>query len=206
MNRVRILRSRPSTGARALAREMGVRMIRLRGSRFAPRERDRVINWGGTAAPWDEGMGVYVNSPSRVELAVDKMLALSILTDAGVPTLEWTTDREEALQWASEDHGVVCRTMLRASSGRGIVLVPPGSRSSGHWDGGLVQAPLYTKYFKGLHEYRIHVVGGSIIDRAQKRRRRDAPEVVTGGCSAGRTSPRWILWTTQHSARCRPSA
>jgi glutathione synthase/RimK-type ligase-like ATP-grasp enzyme len=32
---------------------------------------------------------------------------------------------------------------------------------------------LYTRYFKGRDEYRIHVAGGEVIDRQQKRRRLD---------------------------------
>lgn len=64
------------------------------------------------------------------------------------------------------DSKVVCRTLLRASEGRGIVV----ARSAEE----LVAAPLYVKFWPKETEYRVHVFNGEVIDVAQKRLRNGA--------------------------------
>lgn len=63
---------------------------------------------------------------------------------------------------------VVCRTLLRGHSGRGIVIADDVSE--------LVQAPLYTQYIKKQSEYRVHVFFGEVIDIQKKMRRSDTPD------------------------------
>jgi glutathione synthase/RimK-type ligase-like ATP-grasp enzyme len=36
----------------------------------------------------------------------------------------------------------------------------------------LVEAPLYTRYFKKKREYRVHVLNGSVLDVQEKRKRK----------------------------------
>ena len=70
------------------------------------------------------------------------------------------------------DFPVVCRTVLAGHSGAGIVIA--GSRDE------LVPAPLYTKYIKKQHEYRIHVGklpnGETSIISIQRKARREGFE------------------------------
>lgn len=160
--------TRASGSARALAREMGVKCNSLVRTRFRPRDGDVIINWGCSQSHLPDGPAVWLNPPEAVQVAANKLLALQSLTEAGVPTLEFTTNRDEALRWAQESD-VVGRQMLRASSGRGIVWIPQGVDN-------VPPCPLYTRYFKGFDEYRVHVIGPDVFDVQQKRRRRDFDE------------------------------
>jgi glutathione synthase/RimK-type ligase-like ATP-grasp enzyme len=113
---------------------------------------------------------VWLNPPEAVQEAANKLLTLQALTEAEVPTLEYTTHYDEMLHWLNNGEKVIARTMLRASSGRGIEVLHQDD------DFALV-APLYTRYFKGYDEYRVHVFGLSVFDVQQKRRRQDFDEV-----------------------------
>jgi glutathione synthase/RimK-type ligase-like ATP-grasp enzyme len=95
----------------------------------------------------------------------DKLTQFRRFHEAGVTAPDFTTDIAAARQWCGEGHAVVCRTLLRGSEGRGIVVAEEA--------GGLVQAPLYTKYVKKKREYRVHVFNGQVIDVQEKRKRRD---------------------------------
>ncbi len=67
----------------------------------------------------------------------------------------------------ANEGGILCRTLTRASGGRGITLARRLSE--------LVEAPLYTEYVKKADEYRVHIFGGEVIDIQQKRKRREIP-------------------------------
>lgn len=84
--------------------------------------------------------------------------------NAGVPCPEFTTDIEEARRWAGEGSIIMCRKLVMSHSGQGIVIAETPEQ--------IVRAPLYTKYMKKKHEYRVHVVNGEVIDVQQKRKRR----------------------------------
>jgi glutathione synthase/RimK-type ligase-like ATP-grasp enzyme len=92
----------------------------------------------------------------------DKLTQLNKFKENDVATLEFTTDRAVALGWLG-DSAVVCRTVLRGSEGNGIVVAETPEQ--------LVPAPLYTRYFKKKHEFRVHVFNGQVIDVQQKRKR-----------------------------------
>lgn len=162
--KIRIQQYRPgSRSARELSRALGV--LRLTPRREAREARDAkfIINWGSTKeVPYATG---YINHPQSVERASDKLAAFAAFTEAQVPTVEWTVDNGEAQSWLEDGHTVVARTLLRANSGRGIVVVEPNDV--------LPPAPLYTKYFKKRDEYRVHVGAGTILCVQQKRVRRD---------------------------------
>lgn len=93
-----------------------------------------------------------------------KDVQLNAFNRQEVPTVEHTADRGQAAQWIADGDSVMCRTLLRASEGRGIVVADTV--------GALVQAPLYTRYVKKKHEYRVHVLNGEVIDVQQKRKRK----------------------------------
>ena len=101
--------------------------------------------------------------PFALREGTDKLTQLNKFKENNVATVEFTPDASVAYGWAN-DGVVVCRTMLRSSEGRGIVLAETPEQ--------LVQAPLYTRYFKKKYEFRVHVFNGTVIDVQQKRKRK----------------------------------
>lgn len=153
-----------SGGAKALGARAGI----LRATRRQVAKHgdfDVVVNWGRSERRFN---GEYINAPEQVAVASDKLRAAEALREHGVPQPEYTTDYNVAKQWVEAGQTVVCRTLLRASEGRGIVLATTVDE--------LCKAPLYTKYVKKADEYRIHVAFGKAIDAQQKKRRLEVPD------------------------------
>lgn len=136
-----------SAGAKALQRglrEAGHRSLRLRRMPQRPRAH-KYIKWG---------------------TPVNKLLQFEAFTQHGLSCPDWTTDKEIANEWIKEGSTVLARQLLNSHSGRGIIIL--GSEASGT----LVEAPLYVKYKKKKHEYRVHVVDGQVLDTQIKLRKR----------------------------------
>lgn len=172
MNKIRIEPYKSwSGGAKALGQRAGI----LRATNKQVQKHgdfDVIINWGRSERRFN---GQYINNPDNVCRASDKRAATAIFQEKGVPIPESTTDRTVAQQWLEDGSHVVCRKLLRANSGRGIVLVgPEGSEITTVRT--LCDAPLYTKYIKKAAEFRIHVAFGEIIDVQQKKRNTDVPD------------------------------
>ena len=106
---------------------------------------------------------------SAVANAIDKKTAFLIMKEAGVPVPEFTTDINVARGWLDrrETIAVFCRTEVDAARGNGIVVARRAAE--------LVPAPLYTKYVRKVHEYRIHAMKGEVFYVNKKQRRLDAP-------------------------------
>jgi glutathione synthase/RimK-type ligase-like ATP-grasp enzyme len=120
-----------------------------------------VLNWGNTTAPVNR-LTQYINHPSAVNIARNKLSTFQRLKDNNFTQMpEFTTNKDVAQQWLNERHKVVVRQSLTSYGGRGIVVVKPGET--------LPDAPLYTKYFKKTHEYRVHVFNGQVIDFTEKK-------------------------------------
>jgi glutathione synthase/RimK-type ligase-like ATP-grasp enzyme len=127
------------------------------------------------AAALSEKLGykVYRVTPDRVKrrnafvlrAGTDKLTQFRRFYEASVPAPEFTTDMDVARGWITDGSAVVCRTILRGSEGRGIVLAETVEQ--------LVAAPLYTRYWKKRKEFRVHVFNGEVIDVQEKRKRRD---------------------------------
>lgn len=94
----------------------------------------------------------------------DKLTQLQKFKDNNVSIPEFTTDRAAILDWLRGGFPIVCRTLLRSSEGRGIVVADAAEK--------IVNAPLYTKYFKKKREYRVHVFNGQVLDVQEKRKRK----------------------------------
>lgn len=92
----------------------------------------------------------------------DKLTQFRKFHDAGISIPDFTTDRVVAIGWLP-NRAVVCRTLLRSSEGRGIVVATTPEE--------VVPAPLYTQYINKKYEYRVHVLNGDVIDVQIKRRR-----------------------------------
>lgn len=156
-----------SRGASELAVALGGRVLRLQGSRYIPRARDTIINWGNVNPPrFNEGRflnGTGIRDASNKKIFFETVRRLG---ESEIIPAFWT--RREDIP--PDGYPVVCRTVLAGHSGEGIVIANNPAE--------LVAAPLYVKYIKKQEEYRVHVgkrngVDLVIIDVQQKRRRQE---------------------------------
>lgn len=154
-----------SNSARELARELGVRRISHRNSRFRGRPEKTVVNWGASRVPDEVGKCTIINTPEAVRRASDK---LQFFQNADCRKPEWTTNWADANAWVIDGKTVVARTVLNGHSGEGIILCDLNDA--------VPQAPLYTEYVPKKNEYRVHVFRGEILDVQRKARRRDVPD------------------------------
>lgn len=165
--RIRIFRTAVSDGAAELKNEMARRgyncaLVKLENSKYKYKNGDVCINWGAASEL------AIVNRLSCVETAVNKAHAFIRFTSAGLSIPDFSTKRSEALSWLEEGSSVVCRTLLKSSGGGGIVIADTPEA--------LVSAPLYTRYIKKVHEYRVHVFDREVIDIQRKARDPDVPD------------------------------
>lgn len=146
-----------SSSAKVLARSLGTVRVRDIG-RYRRKANDIVINWGNTMLPtWGAS---NLNKEEAVAKSVDKKVALAIMKEAGVRTVEFTEDSDIVQTWLNEGDKVYARTMTRASSGRGIHIISQGGR--------IPRASLYTRGIDSPTEYRVHVFNGEVIDYTKK--------------------------------------
>lgn len=161
-----------SKGARALARGLRTRRIKHEGSAFRGRQTKTVINWGSSELPEEVLKCQILNPPHLVKRASHKEMFFKHVTDLQrsgetlVP--EFTCSQEEARGWVQDGIPIMARTLLEASSGRGIVYITSPEE--------MVYAPLYVKYIKKSHEYRVHIFRGRVFDVQRKARRTEDTE------------------------------
>lgn len=180
--RVRVLPYKQgSRGAKALATALGGKVLKLEGSKFVRRPSDLIINWGNSA---EAARATLNNDGGRLVQATNKLEFFKKLEGKEYLPPFWTT----AAAIPDDQFPVVCRQILQGHSGAGIVVA--NDRDS------LVPCPLYTKYVKKKHEYRVHVgrrwvdfgvgtataigVEGEVVYETisvqQKKRRHDHPD------------------------------
>jgi glutathione synthase/RimK-type ligase-like ATP-grasp enzyme len=94
----------------------------------------------------------------------DKITQYKYFAENEVPALPFTTSQDEAKSWLENGETVVARCLTRASEGRGIVILEPGSP----W----VVAPVYTRYLKKKREYRAHIFKDQVVQILEKRKRK----------------------------------
>lgn len=146
-SRIRLLPyNQSSKSAKALAEELGAKRLKLEGSRFSSRPGDLIINWGNSNFP-DFLYSTNLNCVPLVRVT-NKLQFFQRMEGAEWLPSFWT-DEEDI---PDEAFPVVARTVLNGHSGVGIVVCHDRSE--------LVDAPLYVKYIKKQHEYRIHVGRG----------------------------------------------
>jgi hypothetical protein len=136
--------------------------IKRDSNKFVARPRDVIINWGPCLP------SPYVDQQQEAAklIANNKLKTFEKLKEHYVPHPEWTTDADVAAQWVDVGLVVVARDLLSSHSGNGIRLL--GGDSYTHV---VTHAPLFVKYKKKKHEYRVHVFNGKVIDVTQKKRK-----------------------------------
>ena len=168
MDKIYLFKTRPSDTAIALVKAGVVHRI-LRKSE--PRV---LLNYGSTVE-LTQFAGKYLNHPQSVRNSSDKISTFKLLSEAGISTVPWTLDKDEALNWIKVDKAmVVARTLTRASSGRGAHFIDNPDQ--------FVDAPLYTKYVKKAAEFRVNIAFGKVINIRQKKRRKDFDGEVNNLC------------------------
>jgi glutathione synthase/RimK-type ligase-like ATP-grasp enzyme len=180
------------TGKR-LARAIGGKLLRNRGvSRYRDRPGDIIINWGCTdPALFGWKYATILNSPAAVNVAVDKLAAFKVLTEAGVNMPLFTDELERACRWYDKGKRVIQRNMLRASGGKGIVVCDPSGRVVADFNRPTAQGQMWTLYRKKVDEYRVHVMGGQVID-VQKKMRSRTDERWTGNNTIRNQENGWV--------------
>lgn len=132
------------------------------------RSGDVILNWGGQGDmpdDFDYDTMYMINSPEAITRAVFKVDTLQAIAQYTGNTNYFTT-RSDVMQWIANQGGmpagmvIYCRTLTRASKGRGIVVAKSVDE--------IVDAPLYTYAYPCKREYRVHVFGSSIVDLVAK--------------------------------------
>ena len=152
-----------SKSAKALAKALNIKCL----TRPKRSRKDLRINWGASEMKPTRGI-VILNNVYPVINASNKLSTFQSFIENNIPCPDSTQDIEVAKSWIADGETVVCRKLLRSHSGKGIVIANTIEE--------LVAAPLYVKYFKKSHEYRIHVFNGKVIDAVKKRKRNGVTE------------------------------
>ena len=174
--RIRVLPYGPSDSVRELTSAINTKIQELRlnanvmslvseGSRYRSRVGDIVVNYGNRR--YNDaffGGATVLNSVVALNRAANKVAAFNALRLAEVKTVEYTVDREVALNW-NRNEIVYERETLTGHSGEGITVRLTRE--------GVAEAPLYTKGIQGpRREWRVHVFEG-VITYVQKKIRRN---------------------------------
>ena len=154
-----------SESARNVRDALDITMIRRLRSRYRQLRNHVIINWGCTDTPYNEVR--MINRPTAVHNCSNKVRFFEMMNRTQV-TPPYATSLAGARSMIEAGHKVVCRTQVAAHSGAGIVIAERNDQ--------LVNAPLYTQYIPKTAEYRIHVMGGRIIDKQRKIRNPNVPD------------------------------
>jgi glutathione synthase/RimK-type ligase-like ATP-grasp enzyme len=155
MSKFYVYTSRPSKGARALAKALGGKRINVpTGVDIVV---DIVINWGDSSCPV-----AVLNTPTAIKRVANKALAFDAFSSANVPIPAYAKTKA-AVAWQGT---TVVRHKLTGHSGEGIEICDASE---------LPDAPLYVQYIKKEDEYRVHVGrrGDEVKVIAVQRKARD---------------------------------
>lgn len=145
-----------------------ITLLRAEGSAYQARETDVLINYGNRRMPQSFfGRANVLNNLQALNLAANKLNALQTMADAGVQTIEFTTDRNAAQTWVDSNQTVYARGVLNGHSGEGITVHTADNAPD------VPSAPLYTKGITSQRrEWRVHIFKG-VITYVQKKIRRN---------------------------------
>jgi len=138
-----------SKSAKLLAQHLS-EIVGYKVFRGPPKQNRININWGCVGG---------LNPTAAVEVAQNKLRTFQALKESEVIIPWFTTSLEEA---KASERTLIVRKLLNSHSGKGI------EDFTGQ------EAPLYVEYIKKKHEYRVHVINGTVVDVQQKRKRKVA--------------------------------
>lgn len=161
-----------SKSAKLLGEALDVRRLKQHNTGLNFEATDHIINWGCSRIYRCLGIARVFNSPSAVELAVDKLKTHACLKANNIPTLELTQDEETAKAWLSEGSIVFGRCTNTGSRGTGIEIIQEPSQINPFF-------LYYTKQYKHKREFRFHWVGDINIGTQIKLKRRNSTQERT---------------------------
>lgn len=190
MNQLYMYLCHTGDGGGLLVKEaLGVQQILHRNSRFVGGPEKTVINWGSSQLPPEVLKCRVINTNLAVSRSIDKLASFNCFARDGIRHVPYTTDRQIAIRWLGDGHKVVCRGTTTGRGGEGISLIAPDAlnlpvqsdlRALWGWvasflDGSqrsnlaaLQGSRLFTKFIPYTREYRVHVVGGQVINVRRK--------------------------------------
>lgn len=158
-----------SASAKALAAALNIKLLKHEGKPI--RFQGPLINWGNSRDIVRHiECGGCLNPPDAVRNAVNKLQAFKMM-EGKVTTPPWSESLEEALKWRMAGDAIVARYKLTGHSAEGLEIFPTDKDLEN-----VRKAPLYTKYIKKEHEYRIHVFRGEVFFVQRKARKLDVPD------------------------------
>jgi len=118
--RIQVYGNGRSKSARILSKALGIKRLKVIGSKFRARTTDVILNWG---MPQNELQGVkYLNPIDSIRIASNKLKTLRKLQEKGIsiPTFSLSaSDLVANIQYYA-------RTTLSGHSGRGIIVFTKG--------------------------------------------------------------------------------
>lgn len=158
-----------ATAVTALSLARGLGITKLRTTTNVNVTDMKLINWGLSTVHHIPGSDYaeYINHPVAVANAVDKIKTFEILGKEF--TVDWTTNPAEAYEWCMASNTVIARTTTTGRGGKGIEVYNPyvvhADEEIPYGDGVPThprnlfnsEYKLFTKYFNGRYEFRVHV-------------------------------------------------
>lgn len=156
-------------------RERGYKVRHLDPRRHATPARiyHKVINWGSSTYPNPPPAKARIyNVPEFVAQAANKLHSYRKLKLKDIPVLEFSTNPADAVKWLAGGSSVFGRAKLTGMNGDGIILfnVKDYPEKMGEFQKQFPECKVFTRNFRKLKEYRIHVLDGSVLFGSQKKR------------------------------------
>lgn len=174
-----------SKAARALADELHAKFIKIDGSsRYSGKKGDVVINFGNSNE-FDFQNAIVLNHPGNVSIASDKKKLFNHSCNYGYEyifpqTIVFQRSGDKKQYYPEHMYnygsGYMLRTLSRASQGKGLYYVPSYKDIPDDLKMDGLKIQMISEYIKKTAEYRVHVLGGSIIDVVQKKVNTDFPK------------------------------
>ena len=130
-----------------------------------------MINWGGGYFPSRAWHREWLNKPSAICNAVDKLVAFHLFKEHGVQRPFWTSQHEIVRRWLQEGSIVVARQTSTGMMGQGISLLTTPSTP-------IPSAKFFTKHVQHDKEYRVHIFKGMVINLGYKRQLRQEANLL----------------------------
>ena len=147
-----------SKSAKYLTQHLEGRMITARET---IRPDECIINWGGGQFSSRDWKAEWLNHPTNIANAVEKLTAFQLFSGADVPHPAWTFHISVAKRWLEDGHVVLARRTQSGMMGQGISLLNNPRQE-------IPSAEFYSKHVQHDEEYRVHVFNGMLVNIGKK--------------------------------------
>lgn len=98
---------------------------------------------------------------------VDKLDQYAYFKEHNIPSPDFTTDYDSALEWINNGFDVVARTLTQGHAGHGVQVVSDAAHLP-------AECKVYTKYIKKKREFRVNIFGDKVVNVREKKRQAGA--------------------------------